>query len=61
MGDMHPNLGPQTHKWVCDICLKLITKHETSILYNYTNLGFKFSRITTNDTAAHGAAQFLAL
>ena len=31
---------PQTHKWVCDICLKPITKHKTSILYNYTNTGY---------------------
>ena len=30
-GDVHPNLGPKTHKWVCDICLKPITKHQTSI------------------------------
>ena len=35
-GDIHPNPGPQTHKCVCDICLKPITKHQTSILYSYT-------------------------
>ena len=47
--NMHPNPGPQTHKWVCDICLKPITKHQTSILCNYTKhwMHLKFSQITT--------------
>ena len=29
--DIHPNPEPQTHKWVCDICLK--TYHRTSNIY----------------------------
>ena len=35
-GDIHSNPGLKTHKWACDICLKPITKHQTSILFNYT-------------------------
>ena len=35
-GEIHPNPGPQAPKWVCDICLKPITKHQTSILCYYT-------------------------
>ena len=35
-GNIHPNPGPQTRKWVCEICLKSITKHQTFILCNYT-------------------------
>ena len=37
LGDnIHPNPGPKTHKWVSDIGLKLIIKHQISILCNYT-------------------------
>ena len=32
---IHPKPGPQTHICVCDICLKLITKHQISILCKY--------------------------
>ena len=50
-GDIHPNPGPQTHKWVCDICLKPITKHQTSISCNYTKywVHLKCFQITTKD------------
>ena len=50
-GDIHPNPGPQSHKWICDICLKHITKHQTSILCNYTKhwIHLKCSQITTKD------------
>ena len=49
--DIHPNSGPQTHKWVCGICLKLITKHQISILCNYTKhwVHLKCFQITTKD------------
>ena len=42
---------PQTHKWVCDICLKPITKHQTFILYNYTKhwVHLKCFQITAKD------------
>ena len=50
-GKIHPNPGLQTNKWVCDICLKPITKHQTSILCNYTKhwVHLKCSQITTKD------------
>ena len=49
--DIHPNPGQQTHKWVFNICLKSITKHQTSILCNYTKhwVHLKYSQITTKD------------
>ena len=52
LGDnINSNFGPQTHKWVCDICLKPITKHQTFILCNYTKhwVHLKCSQITTKD------------
>ena len=50
-GNIHPNPGPQTHKWVCDICLKPIIKHQASILCNYTKhwVHLKSSQIITRD------------
>ena len=50
-GDIHLNPGPQTHIWVSDICLKPITKHQTSVLCNYIHKAFnlKCSKITAKD------------
>ena len=50
-GNIHPNPEPQTYQLVCDICLKPMTKHQTSILCNYTKhwVHLKCSQITTKD------------
>ena len=50
-GNINPNPGSQTHKWVGDICLKPITKHQTSIFCNYTKhwVHLKCSQITTKN------------
>ena len=50
-GNVHPNPGPQTHKCVCNISLKRITKHQTSILCNYIKhwVHLKCFKITTKD------------
>ena len=44
----YPNLGPKKYKWVCDICLKSITKHQTFILCSGTKhwVHLKCSQIT---------------
>ena len=49
--NIHPNPGPQTHKWVCDIRFKPIIKHQTSILCNYTKcwVHLKYFLITTKN------------
>ena len=51
VGEIYSNPGPKTHKGVCDICLKPITKHQTSILCNYTKhwMHLNCSEITTKD------------
>ena len=47
-GDIYLNPGSQTHKWVYDISLKPVTKHQTSILCEYTKnkVHLKCSQIT---------------
>ena len=61
-GNIHPNPGPQTHKWVCDICLKLIIKH---LFYElYKTLG-AFKRLPNNNKGlqqlTHDIVHFTAL